>query len=238
MRMTEPHLAPMRGRLQPDRAAVLASDRLRVLADPLAAVLLGRVRDRRTSGGEFSGLSEQIATRVLWAALDDISVRPGEALGFDGTRIEVPVLSERVAGVVILRAGLIFAPPLRALLPDAPIYQVGVRRDERSLDAHLYASNLPAEPDWADRVIVLDPMIATGGSTCLAVEEIRRTCAGHIVVASLIAAPLGIDVLLRADPDIRIVTASLDEALDERGYIVPGLGDAGDRLFGTPAQPE
>lgn len=236
--MTERHLAPMRGRPQPDRGAILASNRLRVLGDPLAAVLLGRVRDRRTSGSEFNRLSEQIATRVLWAALDDVAVEPGEAIGFDGWPIEVPVLAERVAGVVILRAGLLFAPPFRALLPDAPIYQIGLRRDERTLETHLYATNLPAGPEWADRVILLDPMIATGSSARFAVEEIRRTCSARIVVASLIAAPLGIDVLLRADSEIRIVTASLDDALDERGYIVPGLGDAGDRLFGTPTQPE
>lgn len=236
--MTEIEPPPMRDRPQPDRAAVLASDRLSVLSDPLAALLLGRVRDRRTGSGEFAGLGEQIATRVLWAALGDVALRPAEAVGFDGARIETPVLAERIAGVVILRAGLLFVSPLRALLPDAPIYQVGVRRDERSLDARVYVSNLPDERDWADRVVILDPMIATGGSLCRAIEEVRRACAGRIVVASIIAAPLGIDAVLRADPDCRIFTAALDEALDEHGYIVPGLGDAGDRLFGTQGQPD
>lgn len=223
----------MRGRPQPDRAAVLESDRLRVLADPLAAVLLGRVRDRRTSPGEFASFSTLLATRALWLALDDVAVRPAQAVGFSGTPIDVPVLAERVAGVVILRAGLLFAQPFRALLPDAPIYQVGVRRDEQSLDARLYTANLPTDTGWADRVVILDPMIATGGSTRRAIEEIRRTFAGSINVVSIIAAPLGVDVLLQADPSCRIVTVALDEALNDDGYIVPGLGDAGDRLFGT-----
>lgn len=225
--------APMHGRQQPDRDAVLASGRLDVLSDPLAAVLLGRVRDRDTSGIEFAALSAQIATRVIWAALADVPTRPIQAVGFDGTAIAVPALAERLAGVVVLRAGLLFAAPFRSLLPDAPVYQVGVRRDERTLDAGIYVSNLPETPGWTDRVIVLDPMIATGGSARRAVEEVRRTCAGQIIVASIVAAPLGVDVLLRADPDCRIVTAALDDALNEDGYIVPGLGDAGDRLFGT-----
>ncbi len=235
--MTEIPVSPMQGRPQPGRDDVLGSDRLRILSDPLAAVLLGRIRDRSASSTEFCALSEQIANRVLWTALDDVALGTSDVIGFDGRVIQVPALAERVAGIVILRAGLLFAPPFRALLPDAPIYQLGVRRDELRLEAQVYTSNLPANVGWADRVVVLDPMIATGSSACCAVEIIRRTHSGHIVIASIIAAPLGIDALLRADAECSIVTATLDDGLNEHGYIVPGLGDAGDRLFGTSNPP-
>lgn len=236
--MTETDQTPMRGRRQPDRDSVLVSGRLRVLDEPLVEAMLGRVRDRRTSGSDFARLSEQIARRLLWAALDDVAIRPAHAIGFDGSTIEVREVAERIAGLVILRAGLLFAQPFRELLPDAPIYQVGVRRDESSLDARLYTSNLPAEPDWADRIVMLDPMIATGGSAKRAIEEIRRACAARIDLVSVISAPLGIAAVLDADPKVRIVTAALDWGLNDLGYIVPGLGDAGDRLFGTVARPD
>jgi uracil phosphoribosyltransferase len=155
---------------------------------------------------------------------------------FAGDIIEVQTLAERVAGVSILRAGLAFAAPFRALYPDAPLHQLGVRRDEVSLRADVYADNLPTTPDWADRVLVLDPMLATGGSACVAIEHVRRTHAGRIDVLALLAAPLGVERVLGYDASCRILTTALDERLDERGYIVPGLGDAGDRLFGTASR--
>lgn len=234
--MTAADRTPMHDRQQPDRAVVLRSKRVRVVDDPLTAVMLGRLRDRRTTTWEFAAVSEKIALRLLWATLDDITIRPGVATGFDGNPVAAPELAERVAGVVILRAGLLFVSPFRAVMPDAPIYQIGMRRDEDSLDAELYASNLPDSPNWADRILVLDPMIATGGSAQQTVAEIRHACAGQIDVVSVIAAPLGVDALLRADSGCRIFTAALDDALNDQGYIVPGLGDAGDRLFGTQAQ--
>lgn len=235
--MTDMEQAPMRGRRQPNRADVLTSERLRVLDEPLAEAMLARIRDSRTSGAEFTSLSEQIATRLVWTALEDATLRPARIIGFDGASVDVAEIADRVAAVVILRAGLLFAQPFRSLLPDAPIYQVGARRDEASLEPRLYTSNLPDTPEWADRILLLDPMIATGGSAKRAIAEIRRTCSCRIDVVSLIAAPLGVRVLLDADPAVHIVTAALDRELNEQGFIVPGLGDAGDRLFGTIVHP-
>jgi uracil phosphoribosyltransferase len=147
--------------------------------------------------------------------------------------IDVQTPAERVAGVAILRAGLVFARPFRALFPAAPLHQLGVRRDEASLRADVYTDNLPQQLNSAERVLVLDPMLATGGSICVAIERIRRTHAGRIDVLTLLAAPLGVERVMAHDPTCRVIIAALDEQLDERGYILPGLGDAGDRLFGT-----
>jgi uracil phosphoribosyltransferase len=141
--------------------------------------------------------------------------------------------AERIAAVTILRAGLVFADSFRRLVPDGPVYQVGAHRDERTLVATVYTENLPAQPGWSDRVLILDPMLATGGSILAAVALVRRTHSGRLSVISLVSAPLGVQDVLSADPTCEIFTAALDERLDDNGYIRPGLGDAGDRSFGT-----
>jgi uracil phosphoribosyltransferase len=224
---------PMRGRAQPDRAAVESLARLRIVQNPLSLTLLARVRDRRTDIFQFGALSTQLASLLLWEACNDVALAETQVPNFAGTAITVHQLAERVAGVAILRAGLLFATPFRGIMPDAPLHQIGIRRDERSLRAIVYGDNLPADPDWADRVLILDPMLATGGSAVAALKHIRRSHAGRIVIVSLIAAPVGVETVLNADPDVRIISAALDDRLDDRGFIEPGLGDAGDRLFGT-----
>ena len=224
---------PMRGRPQPERSAVLASPRLTVVENPLSLALLGRVRDQRTGIFEFGALATQLAGMLLWEACHDVTVAETTVPDFSGQPISVHTLAERVAGVAILRAGLLFAPPFRGILPDAPLHQIGIRRDERSLRAIVYSDNLPATSGWTDRLLILDPMLATGGSVVAALKHIRRSHLGRTEVVSLIAAPIGVATVLAADPDCRVFTAALDERLNDRGYIIPGLGDAGDRLFGT-----
>lgn len=226
-------VAPMRGRSQPERATVASLPRLRIVENPLSLALLARVRDRRTNIFEFGALSTQLATLLLWDACHDIALAETQVPNFAGESITVHRLAERVAGVAILRAGLLFATPFRGILPDAPLHQIGIRRDERSLRAIVYGDNLPDDPDWADRVLILDPMLATGGSAVAALKHIRRSHAGTVAIVALIAAPVGVETALNADPDARIFTAALDDRLNDRGYIEPGLGDAGDRLFGT-----
>ena len=124
-------------------------------------------------------------------------------------------------------------PPARALLPNIRVYQIGVKRDERTLEPNVYYSNLPESYDGTGHLLILDPMLATGGSACLALREARKRFAGTLTFIGLLGAPFGVARLLQADPGVRIVLAALDERLDDRGYILPGLGDAGDRLFGT-----
>lgn len=224
---------PMRGRVQPDRAAVESLARLRIVQNPLSLALLARVRDRRTDIFQFGALSTQLASLLLWEACNDVALAETQVPNFAGKPITVHQLAERVAGVAILRAGLLFATPFRGIMPDAPLHQIGIRRDERSLRAIVYGDNLPTDPDWADRVLILDPMLATGGSAVAALKHIRRSHAGMLVIVSLIAAPVGVETVLNADADVRVITAALDDRLDDRGFIEPGLGDAGDRLFGT-----
>ena len=126
-------LAPMRGRPQPDRAAVASLDRLRIVENPLSLALLARVRDRRTDIFEFGALATQLAGLLLWEACRDVALAETQVPNFSGESITVHQLAERVAGVAILRAGLLFTTPFRGILPDAPLHQIGIRRDERSL---------------------------------------------------------------------------------------------------------
>ncbi len=223
----------MRGITQPERADILASDRVTVVENPLSLALLARIRDQRTNIFEFGALATQLASLLLWGACRDVRLTETEVPNFAGEPIIVHTLAERVAGVAILRAGLLFANPFRGILPDAPLYQIGIRRDERSLRAIVYGDNLPDTTDWTDRILILDPMLATGGSVVAALKHIRRAHQGRIDIISLIAAPVGVDTVLKADKVCRVFTAALDERLNDQGYIVPGLGDAGDRLFGT-----
>jgi uracil phosphoribosyltransferase len=201
--------------------------------NPLSLALLARVRDRRTGIFEFGARASELASLLMWEACRDVRLTDDIVPNFADDPIAVYRLAERVAGVAILRAGLLFAGPFRAMLPDAPLHQLGIKRDEATLKAMVYADNLPESFDWADRVLVLDPMLATGGSAAVAVDRIRRTHSGRIDVLALIAAPIGVQTVLDADAECRVFTTALDERLDERGFIVPGLGDAGDRLFGT-----
>jgi uracil phosphoribosyltransferase len=234
--VSEPTLpTPMRGRLQPVRAIVATAERLTIVENPLSLALLARIRDRRTDIFEFGALSSQLASMLLWEACRDMTLAETTVPNFAGRDITVHQLAERIAGVAILRAGMLFASPFRGMLPDAPLHQIGIRRDERSLSAVVYGDNLPALAGWADRVLVLDPMLATGGSVVAALEHIRQCHRGRIDVVTLISAPIGVTTVLAADPECRVFTAALDDRLNDQGYIEPGLGDAGDRLFGTIA---
>lgn len=223
----------MRGRQQPARERVLASPRLAVVENPLSLALLARIRDQRTDIFQFGALATQLAGMLLWEACRDVALSETTVPDFAGEPIVVHRLAERVAGVAILRAGLLFSTPFRGILPDAPLHQIGIRRDERSLRAIVYGDNLPTTPGWADRLLILDPMLATGGSVVAALKHIRRAHTGRTEIVALIAAPIGVETVLNADPHCRVFTAALDERLNDQGYIIPGLGDAGDRLFGT-----
>jgi uracil phosphoribosyltransferase len=231
--MTMVETAPMTGRVQPAREEVVGDQRLAIIDNNLAQALLSRLRDRRSDVTVFNTAAAELARLVLYEACRAIPLEAHGGEGFDGGPIELLRPAEAICGIAILRAGLIFQPAFRLLLPGRPLYQLGIRRDERTLEPTLYTSNLPDRPAWAERVLIVDPMLATGGTATAAIELVRRQHAGPLDVLCLVAAPFGVQAVLDADPTARITTLALDRHLNDQGYIVPGLGDAGDRFFGT-----
>ncbi|MEZ4571023.1 MAG: uracil phosphoribosyltransferase [Thermomicrobiales bacterium] len=225
--------APMTGREQPSRDEVLSHERLAIVQNNLAQTMLGKLRDRRTDVAAFNAIAAELARLVVYEACRDIRLATKWAEGFDGSPIDVPIPARTLAGVTVLRAGLIFEPAFRLLLPTSPLYQLGLRRNEETLEPEIYATNLPQEDNWADRVLLVDPMLATGGTATAAIEAIRQHHRGRIDALCIVAAPYGVKAVTDYDRDTWITTLALDNRLNEIGYIVPGLGDAGDRYFGT-----
>jgi len=181
---------------------------------------------------DFRALSAEIAMLMAFEAMRDLSLE-------DAT-VETPVAAARVqrlagkklALVAILRAGLIMVDGILDLVPSARVGHIGLYRDPVSLEPVSYYAKLPG--DIRDRdVFLLDPMLATGGSAVAAIDRLKEEGAGRIRLLCILAAPEGVDVVTTAHPDVEIVLAALDERLDDHGYIVPGLGDAGDRIYGT-----
>lgn len=227
------HDAPMAGREQPARDEMLNHDRLAIVQNNLARTMLARLRDRRTDIFAFNATAAELARLVVYETCRDIAVSTTTGEGFDGSPIELLVPARSIAGVAVLRAGLVFEPAFRLLLPDHPLYQLGLQRNEETLEPDIYADNLPHRDGWTDRVLLADPMLATGGTATASIEVIRRHHHGPIDVLCLVAAPYGVKAVTDADPDTRITTLALDDRLNEQGFIIPGLGDAGDRYFGT-----
>ena len=185
-----------------------------------------------TGTKEFKELVNELATLLCYEATRDLPLEEVE--------IETPitvatthVLSGRkLALVPILRAGLGMVDGMLALLPAAKVGHIGLYRNEETLEPVEYYCKLPGDIKERD-VIVLDPMLATGGSVCAAISLIKKHGARSIKYIGIIAAPEGMKALREAHPDVDVYVAALDEKLNEKGYIVPGLGDAGDRIFGT-----
>ena len=173
----------------------------------------------------------EVAGLMVWAATRDLPTRVID--------IETPleptvarVLAEPVTVVPVLRAGLGMSEGVMHVMPEARIGHLGMARDEETLEPHAYLERLPA--DIGDGpVLLVDPMLATGGSAIAAARVLRRAGASSLRFVGLVGAPEGVTALLEADPEIDVHLAAIDRQLDERGYILPGLGDAGDRAFGT-----
>ncbi len=190
------------------------------------------MRQKSTSNKEFRESVEEITMLMCYEALRDL---PLEEIEIE-TPIKVTkqkvIKGKKLAVVPILRAGLGMVNGLLNLVPSAKVGHIGMYRDEETLQPHEYYCKLPT--DIEDRlIVVVDPMLATGGSAVDAITQIKSYGGKHIKFLCLIAAPEGIDALLEAHPDVEIFCANVDEGLNENGYIVPGLGDAGDRIFGT-----
>ena len=211
------------------RTRVLGVDTL-VVDHPLVRTRLAVMRDERSSNAEFRAALHELSTLLVYEATRELAVRQrpittpvGQAIGFE---LDSPPLL-----VPVLRAGLGMAEPAFNLLPEAQMGFVGVARDEQTHDPHAYMASLPESLDGRT-VIVLDPMLATGGSLLHCLDLLVSRGAYDITVICALAAPEGVARLRDSGHPVRLVTASIDERLDDNAYIVPGLGDAGDRQFG------
>ncbi len=205
---------------------------LTVFDHPLIKHKTSILRDKRTGSKQFRELIEEIAMLMGYEALRDL---PLEELDVSTpiTTTKAPFISgKKLAIVPVLRAGLGMVGGLLALVPSAKVGHIGLYRDHETLEPKEYYCKLPE--DIQDRlVIILDPMLATGGSAEAAVNFVKQQGSKHIKFMAILAAPEGIKRLTEAHPDIQVYCGSVDEKLNENGYIVPGLGDAGDRIFGT-----
>ena len=202
-----------------------------VIAHPLVQHNLTRLRDKRTQSQEFRRLLGEIASLMLYEATRDFAVR--------SVSVQTPLapapgfrLEREVALVPVLRAGLGMLDAILQLIPHARVGFIGLKREETTLRAQFYHKSFPKNLGRFE-VILIDPMLATGGSAVAALDLLVEQGAKHIRLVNLVAAPEGIRRVQQSYPRVPIYTAAIDKKLNERGYILPGLGDAGDRLFGT-----
>ena len=203
-----------------------------VVNHPLVRHKLGLLRSVTTCTSEFRRIANEIAGLLMYEASKDLPTEPREAMGWAGP-ITVDALSGKKLTVVpILRAGLGLMDGVLAMVPGARISVVGLFRDENTLKPVEYYVKLAS--DLEDRfAFILDPMLATGGSMIATIDILKRNGCRHIHTLNLVCAPEGIAAVEAAHPDVDIYTAAIDEGLNADGYILPGLGDAGDRIFGT-----
>ena len=208
------------------------SEQVTIFDHPLITHKISILRDERTGSKQFRELIEEIAMLMGYEALRDLPTEYVEIKTPITTTKAKMIAGKKLAIVPILRAGLGMVSGLLSLVPSAKVGHVGLYRDEVTLEPHEYYCKLPE--DIANRlVIILDPMLATGGSGSAALNFIKQRGCKNIKFMSIIAAPEGLNALHEAHPDVEIICAGLDEKLNDHGYIVPGLGDAGDRIFGT-----
>ena len=203
-----------------------------VMDHPLIQHKLTFLRDKNTGTREFRELVSEIATLECYEATRDLPLEDIEIETPMGKATTKVIAGRKLAFVPILRAGLGMVDGVLNLVPAAKVGHIGLYRDEETLTPVEYYNKLPSDINERD-VIVLDPMLATGGSAIDAISIIKRSNPRSIKFMCIIAAPEGLKALSEAHPDVPIICANVDEKLNEIGYIVPGLGDAGDRIFGT-----
>lgn len=224
---------PMRGVAQPTRAEALSLPGVRVAAHPLIAHKLTALRDRNTPPDRFAALTRELGALMSYEAMADLELEPAPI----ETPIE-PMTGARLVGDIaiapVLRAGLGMAEGFRQMLPEARVAHVGLRRDEATLRPIAYYQNLDhLQRGHIRACFMLDPMLATGGSAIDTLDLLKRYITRGLRLVALIAAPYGLVAIRTAHPDVPITVAAIDERLNDRGYICPGLGDAGDRQFNT-----
>jgi uracil phosphoribosyltransferase len=197
---------------------------------PLVADSLAGLRERSTEPEEFRVLARKLITLLLYEATADLRVRRGT--------VQTPLkeaaatwVEREVVAIPVLRSGLGILGPVLELLPRVSVGYIGLERDDETAVARIYYQKLP---ELAGKVpLLLDPMLATGGSAAQALDKIKEAGGRDPRMICVVAAPEGVKMLEQRHPEVRIFTAAIDEGLDERSFIVPGLGDFGDRLFGT-----
>ncbi len=205
---------------------------IKIADHPLIQHKLSILRDKNTPSKDFRAIIGEIAMLMCYEATRDLELADVEVETPVATAKVKKLSGKKLAVVPILRAGLGMVDGILALIPSARIGHIGMYRDPDTLMPVEYYCKLPH--DIAERdVIVVDPMCATGGSAIDAITQIKKRGAKHIKFMCTIAAPEGINALAEAHPDVDIFCAALDDCLNEHGYIIPGLGDAGDRIFGT-----
>jgi len=212
----------------------MTAPNLHVSTHPAVLHKLGILRDQQTEPKKFRELVRELSWLLGYEALADARVRP--------LKVTTPLetmdgheLGERIGLIPILRAGLGMVDAMLELMPTAEVWHLGLFRDERTLQPVEYYNKLP-DAASVDLCLILDPMLATGGSATAAIEVLKRWGAVtpvRIKLVNLIAAPEGVEAVSKAHPDVEIHCAALDRQLNDKGYIMPGLGDAGDRQFGT-----
>ena len=206
--------------------------KVHIMDHPLVAHKLTIMRDKDTSVKDFRELVSEIGMLITYEATRDLPLTTKE-IETPLCKAEMPTLAgKKFAVVPILRAGLGLVDGVLRMVPSARVGHIGMYRDEETLEPHVYFCKMPK--DVADRdVLIVDPMLATGGSADAAISEMKKRGCKHIKLMVLVAAPEGIKFLQEKHPDVDIYAGALDDHLNEKGYIVPGLGDAGDRIFGT-----
>ena len=199
---------------------------------PLVQHKISMLRKKTTGTNEFRTLVEEIATLMGYEALRDLPLEDVEVETPIETCMTPMLAGKKIALVPILRAGLGMVNGVLSLVPSAKIGHIGLYRDEETHEPHEYFCKLP-NPIEQRTIVVTDPMLATGGSAVAAIDFIKQHGGKHIKFMCIIAAPEGVKKLHEAHPDVQIYVGHLDRELNENAYICPGLGDAGDRIFGT-----
>lgn len=207
-------------------------EKVHILDHPLLQHKLSILRDETTGVKDFRQVVSEIATLMCYEATRDLPMEEVEIKTPITTAKFKTIAGKKLAIVPVLRAGLGMVDGILTLIPSAKVGHIGLYRDPDTLEPVEYYCKMPT--DIAEReVIILDPMLATGGSASAAIQFIKNYEVKHIKLMNIIAAPEGIERVHHDHPDVDIYCAALDEKLNEHGYIVPGLGDAGDRIFGT-----
>lgn len=205
---------------------------LHEIKHPLVQHKLGLMRSVDKSTRGFRQLAAEVGCLLTYEATKDLELEPYDIEGWNGTVTVQRIKGKKITVVPILRAGLGMLDGVLELVPSAKISVVGVYRNEETLEPVTYFEKLASDID-SRMALIVDPMLATGGSMIATIEMLKKAGCSSIRALVLVAAPEGVKKVTEAHPDVEIFTASVDSHLNEQGYIIPGLGDAGDKIFGT-----
>jgi len=205
---------------------------IREIRHPLIRHKLGLMRRADISTKNFRELAQEVGALLTYEATQDLLLETYEIDGWHSKVSVEKIAGKKITVVPILRAGIGMLDGVLSLIPGAKVSAVGVARNEETLEAHTYLEKLAPEIDQR-LALIIDPMLATGASMVATIDLLKKAGCRDIRAMVLVAAPEGISAVENAHPDVRLYTASIDQCLNEDGYIIPGLGDAGDKIFGT-----